>query len=100
MAVSRWMSLSSHHPSCLHSYGHSLGAVQAVSGVIEAPSWTQPQAEAIGRPHPTVKVSPLVVSILGGLGAALGRDGDEGFGGGARWYWRWGLLVARCVGDC
>lgn len=99
MAVCGWMSLSGHDPRRLHGYRHGLGAVQAVDRVIEGPAWTEPQREAVRGPHPTMAVPPLVVGVLGGLCAALGCDGDEGFGGGAgRHRWR-GLLVARCVGD-
>lgn len=99
MAVCGRVSFSCHDASCLHGYGHSLGAVQAVGGVVEGTAGTQPQAEAIGGPHPTMRVPPLVVRILGGLSAALGRDGDEGFGGGAGRDRRRGLLVVGCVGD-
>lgn len=99
MAVCGRVSFSRHDSGCLHGYGHSLGAVQAVGGVIKGPAWVQPQAEAIRGPHPTMRVPPLVVGVLGGLCAALGRDGDEGFGGGA-WWDRWrSLLVVGCIGD-
>lgn len=40
-----------------------------------------------------------MVGVLGGFSAALGRDGDEGLGGGARWDWRGRLFVAGGVGD-
>lgn len=99
MAVCGWVSLSCHGSGCLHGYSHSLGAVQAVGGVIEGPAWAQAQAEAIRGPHSTMRMPCLVVGILGRLGAALGRDGDEGFGGGAWWYWRRGLFVVWCVGN-
>ena len=99
MAVRGRVSFSSHDTGRLHGYGHCLGAVQAVRGVVEGPAWAQPQAEAVGGPHPTTRVPPLVVGILGGLGAALGCDGDEGFGGCAGWNWWRGLLVVGCVGD-
>lgn len=99
MAVCGRVSFSSHDSGCLHGYGHSLGAVQAVVGVIEGPARVQPQAEAVRGPHPTMRVPPLVIGVLGGLGAALGRDGDEGFGGGAGRDRRRGLLVVGCVGD-
>lgn len=99
MAVCGRVSFPGHDSGCLHGYGHGLGAVQTVGGVIEAPAWAQPQTETIRGPHPTVRVPPLVVGVLGGLSAALGRDGDEGFGGGAWWDWRGGLLVVGCVGD-
>lgn len=99
MAVCGRVSFSSHDSGGLHGYGHSLGAVQAVGGVIEGPAGVEPQAEAIRGPHATMRVPPLVVGVLGGLGAALGGDGDEGFGGGAGWNWRRGLLVVGCVGD-
>lgn len=99
MTVCGRVPFPSHDSGRLHGYGNSLGAVQAVGGVIEGPAWAQPQAETVRSPHPTMRVPPLVVSVLGGLGAALGRDGDEGFGGGARWDRRRGLLVVGCVGD-
>lgn len=79
MAVRGWVSFPRHQPCCLHGDGHSLGAVQAVSGVVEAPAGAQPQAEALRGPHPAVRMPSLVVGVLHGLGAALGRDGDEGF---------------------
>lgn len=99
VAVCGRVSFSSHDPGCLHGDGHSLGAVQAVGGVVEGPSWGQPQAEAVRGPHSTVRVPCLVVGVLGGLGATLGCDGDEGFGGGAGRDRRRGLLVVGCVGD-
>ncbi len=99
MTVCRRVPLTSHVSGCLHGYGHSLSAVQAVGGVIESPAWAQPQAEAI-IPHPTMRVPPLMVGVLGGLRAALGRDGDKRFGGGAGRDRRGGLLVIGCVGDC
>lgn len=99
VAVRGRVSFSSHDPSGLHGYRHGLGTVQAVDGVVEPPARTQAQAEAVRRPHPAVRLPPLVVGVLGGLCAALGRDGDEGFGGGARRDWWGGLLVAWCVGD-
>lgn len=99
MAVCGRVSFSGHDSGCLHGYGHSLGAVQAVGGVIEGPAWAQPQAEAVRGPHSTVRVPCLVVGVLCGLGAALGRDGDEGFGGGAGRDRRRRLLVVGCVGD-
>lgn len=97
MAVRGRVSFPRHDPRGLHGYCNSLGAVQAVRGVVQAPA--QPQAEALGGPHPSVWVPSFVVGVLRGLGAALGRDGDEGFGGGARWHWRRGLLVIGRVGD-
>lgn len=99
VAVCGRVSFARHHPRCLHGDGHSLGAVQAVGGVVEAPAGAQPQAEALGSPHPAVRVPSLVVGVLRGLGAALSCDGDEGFGGGARWHWGRVLLVIGRVGD-
>lgn len=99
MRVSRWVSLSGHHSSCLQSYGHSLGAVQAVVGVIQGSAWAKSQAEAISGPDPSTGVSPVVVGILGRLSAALGCDGDERFGRRSGWNWRRGLLITRRVGD-
>lgn len=99
VAVCGRVSFPRHDPRCLHGYGYSLGAVQAVGGVVEAPAGAQAQAQALRVPHPTVRVPSLVVGVLRGLGAALGRDGDEGFGGGAGWHWRRGLFVIGCVGD-
>lgn len=99
MRVCGRVSFSSHDSGRLHRYSNSFGAIQAVVGVVEASARGQPQADAVGRPHPTMRVLPLVVGVLGGLGATLGRDGDERFGGGAWRDWRRGLLIARCVGD-
>lgn len=93
------MPFPSHDSCCLHGYGHSLGAVQAVVRVIEGPAWAQPQTEAIGGPHPAVWVPSLVVGVLRGLSAALGCDGDERFRGGAGRDRRWGLLVVWGVGN-
>ena len=97
MAICGRVSFSRHDPGRLHGDGDGLGAVQAVGGVVDGPARVQPQAEAVRGPHPTVP--PVVVGVLGGLGAALGRDGDEGFGRGAGRDWRRGLLVVGCVGD-
>lgn len=99
MRVRGRVSLPSHDPGRLHGYGDSLGAVQAVCGVVEGPAWAQPQAEAVGGPHPTTRVPTFMVGVLGGLSAALCRDGDERFGGGAGRNRRRGLLIAGCVGD-
>lgn len=99
MAVRGRVSLSRHDPGRLHCDGHRLGAVQAVGGVVEGPSRAQTQAEAVRGPHSAVRVPGLVVGVLGGLGATLGCDGDEGFGGGAGRDGRRGLLVVGCVGD-
>lgn len=99
MAVRRGVSLPRHDTGRLHGYGRGLGAVQAVGGVVEASARVQPQAETIGGPHPATREPPLVVGVLRGLGAALGRDGDERFGGGAGRDWGRGLLVVGCVGD-
>lgn len=99
MAICGWVPFPSHDSGCLHGDGHSLGAVQAVGGVVKSPAWVQAQAEAVRGPHSTMRVPPLVVGVLGGLGAALGCDGDERFGGGARRDRRRGLLVVGCVGD-
>lgn len=98
VAVRGRVSFSSHNPGRLHGYGHGLGAVQAVGGVIQGPAQVQAQAKTVRGPH-AVRVPPLVVGVLGGLSAALGCDGDEGFGGGARWDRRRGLLVIRGVSD-
>lgn len=99
MRVSGWVSFSSHDSGRLHGYTHSLGAIQALGGIIVGPAGAQPQAETIRGPHPTTRVSLFMVGILGGLSAALGRDGDERFGGGAGWNWRRGLLIAGGVSD-
>lgn len=99
VAVCGRVSFPSHDSSCFHGYGHRLGAVQTVGGVIEGLAGTQSQTEAFTCPHPTMRVASLMVSILGGLGAALGCDGDEGFGGGAWWDGGRGLLVVGRVGD-
>lgn len=99
MAVCGRVSFSSHDAGCLHGYGHSLGAVQAVGGVIEGPAWTQAQAEAVRGPYAPMRKPPLMVGVLRGLGAALGRDGDEGFGSVTGRDWRRALLVVGCVGD-
>lgn len=76
---------------CLHGDGHRFGTVQAVRGVVEAPT------QAVRRPQGTMGQPALVVGILGGLGAALGRHGDEGLRGGAGWHRRGGLLKAGGV---
>ena len=99
VAVCGWVSSSCHHCRCLHGDGHSLSAVQAVGGVVEASAGAQSQAEALGSPHPAVRAPSLVVSVLHGLSAALGCDGDEGFGGGAGGHWGRVLLVSGRVGD-
>lgn len=99
VAVCGRVPLSDHDPGGLHGYGHSLGAVQAVGGVIKDPARIQAQAQAVGGPHPAARVPRLVVGVLGGLGAALSRDGDEGFGSGTGRDRRRGLLIVGRVGD-
>lgn len=99
VAVCWRVSFSCHDSGCLHGYGHGLCTVQAVGGVVQASTWVQPQAEAVRGPHPPMRVPPVMVGILRRLSAALGCDGDEGFGGGAWWDRRRGLLVVGCVGD-
>lgn len=79
MAVCGRVSLPSHDARRLHGYGHCLRTVQAVGGVIQDPARVEPQAETVRGPHPAMRVPPLVVGVLRGLCAALGRDGDEGF---------------------
>lgn len=58
-------------------------AVNALGGIAEA------GVEGRLAPRP----GTVHVSILRRLCAALGRDGDEGLGGGARRYWRRSLFV-------
>lgn len=99
MAVRGRVSLPSHHSGRLHGDGHSLGAVQAVGGVVEGPAGAQAHGEFVGSPQSSTGEPCLVVGVLGGLCAALGRDGDEGFGGGARRDRGRGLLIVGCVGD-
>lgn len=62
-----------------------LHAVDALCGVGQA------RLGADARP---LAGAPVHVRILSGLGAALGRDGNKGFGWGGSW-WDWGrrLLV-------
>lgn len=58
-------------------------AVNALSGIAQA----RVQDGLAPRP------GTVHVSVLRRLSTALGRDGDEGLGGGARRYWRRSLLV-------
>lgn len=99
MAVCGRVPFPGHHPGRLHGDGHSLGAVQAVGGVVEDPAGAQAQGQLVGGPHAPAREPGLVVGVLGGLCAALGRDGDEGLGGGAGRDRRRGLLVVGRVGD-
>jgi hypothetical protein len=80
----------------LHGQRHRLGTIQAVGGVVEVSTRA---AQTVRRPQDTPpRVPSLVVGILGGICAALGRHRDEGLGGGARWHRRWRLcLIARRV---
>lgn len=73
------------HLSVSRLYGccQGLHAVDALRGVGQA------RLGADARPRAG---APVHVGILGGLGAALGRDGYEGFGRGGPW-WDWG----RCL---
>lgn len=99
MAVRGRVSLPSHHSGRLHGNGHSLGAVQAVGGVVEGSVGAQAHGEFVRSPQSSAGEPCLVVGVLSGLCAALGRDGDEGFGGGARRDRGRGLLIVRCIGD-
>lgn len=75
------------HLSVSRLYGccQGLHAVDALRGVGQA------RLGADARPRAG---APVHVGILGRLGAALGRDGYEGFGrGGPRWDWGRCLLV-------
>jgi len=107
VAVRGGVPLAGHGARCLHGYAHGLGAVQAVGGVVQgrgraeaqAQAQAQAQARAVGGPHAAPRVPPLMVGVLGGLCAALGRDGDEGLGGGAGRDGGRGLLVAGGVAD-
>ncbi len=71
--------------SCLYGCCQGLHAVDALRGVGQA---------RLGADACTRTGAPVHVGVLGGLGAALGRDGYEGFGrGGPRWDWGRCLLV-------
>ena len=99
MAVCGGVPLARHGARRLHGYADGLGAVQAVGGVVQGRAQAEPQAQAVRGPHAPPRVPTLVVGVLGGLCAALGRDGDEGLGGGAGRDGGRGLLVARGVAD-
>lgn len=76
--------------SCLQGQIQGLVAVQTVHGVVEATAILGPRGHPLG--------TAVLVGILCGFCAALGRHGNQRLGGGPRGH-RGRCLLIICVGD-